>query len=119
MKSIGEVASVFNVSVHTLRYYEKEAILFPQRNHNGERIYDETQIKWLRFVLKLKETQMPIAQIKEYTKYVKQGEKTTLERLKLLENHQQTIQQQMENLHATNEMLEKKISVYKDYLNTV
>ncbi|WP_064094085.1 MerR family transcriptional regulator [Rossellomorea aquimaris] len=116
MYSIGEVADLFGISVHTLRYYEQENILSPLRNHNGKRMYDESQIKWLRFVLKLKETQMPIAQIKEYTKFVKQGEETTSERISLLENHQKMIQQQIDTLLATNEMLEKKITGYKIWL---
>ncbi|MEH7086532.1 MerR family transcriptional regulator, partial [Neobacillus drentensis] len=58
MYTIGEVAQLVGVSTHTLRYYEKENIILPDRNENGERKYTESHLQWLKFVLKLKETQM-------------------------------------------------------------
>ncbi|MEH7308953.1 MerR family transcriptional regulator, partial [Neobacillus drentensis] len=65
----------------------KEKIIFPDRNENGERIYDETHLTWMKFVMKLKQTQMPIAQIREYIDLVRQGETTTQARIKLLEKN--------------------------------
>ncbi|MCO0601406.1 MerR family transcriptional regulator, partial [Peribacillus butanolivorans] len=60
MHSIGEVAKILGISTHTLRYYEKEKIIIPVRDASGDRRYNDTHIKWLQFVIKLKETQMPI-----------------------------------------------------------
>ncbi|MEI5907468.1 MerR family transcriptional regulator [Bacillus spongiae] len=117
MYSIGEVAKMIGVSTHTLRYYEKEKIIIPNRNKTGDRMYEVSHLKWLLFVLKLKETQMPIAKIKQYADLVREGEHTTFERLALLEEHQRSIQDQLENLQSTEKMLQGKITTYKAFLN--
>ncbi|MCA1057469.1 MerR family transcriptional regulator [Rossellomorea aquimaris] len=116
MYSISEAAELLDVSPHTLRYYEKEGIIVPDRQANGIRSYHEDHVLWLKFVIKLRETQMPISDIKQYTKLFQAGDRTAVERLAILENHQKNIQQQLETLHATNEMLETKIDNYKTYI---
>ncbi len=116
MYSIGEVSQKLGISAHTLRYYEKEKIILPDRNENGERIYNTNHVQWLQFVLKLKETQMPISKIKEYAYLFTQGEQTSLARLKLLEEHKISIDNQLKTLEETNKILEKKISSYKDFI---
>lgn len=116
MFTIGEVAEIMGISTHTLRYYEKENIIAPVRDDNGDRRYDDSHLKWLQFVIKLKETQMPIAKIKDYASLVLEGEHTTQERLKLLEEHKDSIKKQIRTLQAADEMLEYKISAYKDYM---
>ncbi|SMQ64583.1 transcriptional regulator, MerR family [Bacillus sp. OV166] len=118
MYQISEIAKLLGITPHTLRYYEKEKIIFPNRNENGERVYDETDLLWMKFVMKLKQTQMPIAQIREYTELVRQGETTTQARLKLLEEHRSSIKNQINNLLSTEKMLENKIIGYKDYIKT-
>jgi DNA-binding transcriptional MerR regulator len=116
MYSIGEVAQMLGISTHTLRYYEKEQIILPDRNENGERLYSESHIQWLRFVLKLKETQMPVNKIKEYAHLYTEGEHTSLARLDLLVEHKQSIEHQLKTLEETNKMLEQKISFYKEVI---
>ncbi|MGG0176820.1 MerR family transcriptional regulator [Gottfriedia acidiceleris] len=117
MYSIGEVAQMLGISTHTLRYYEKEQIILPDRNENGERLYSESHIQWLRFVLKLKETQMPVNKIKEYAHLYTEGEQTSLARLDLLVEHKQSIEHQLKTLAETNKMLEQKINFYKDVIH--
>ncbi|NQF16101.1 MerR family transcriptional regulator [Brevibacillus sp. HB1.3] len=117
MFTIGEVAEIMGISTHTLRYYEKENIIAPVRDDNGDRRYDDSHLKWLQFVIKLKETQMPIAKIKEYASLAIEGEHTTQERLKLLEEHKDSIKKQIRTLQAADEMLEHKIAVYKDFIS--
>ncbi|HHT7237271.1 MULTISPECIES: MerR family transcriptional regulator [Bacillus cereus group] len=117
MHTIGEVAKILGISTHTLRYYEKETIIIPVRDARGDRRYNDSHIKWLQFVIKLKETQMPIAKIKQYASLVLEGEHTTLERLSLLEEHKNAIKKQIRTLKAADEMLEYKIAAYKDFIS--
>ncbi|GGH52433.1 MerR family transcriptional regulator [Paenibacillus silvae] len=116
MHTIGEVAEMLGISAHTLRYYEKEQIIIPLRDASGDRRYNESHLKWLQFVIKLKETQMPIAVIKQYASLFQEGEHTASERLKLLEDHKKSVEQQMNTLHAANEMLELKITAYRSFI---
>ncbi|PFA67121.1 MerR family transcriptional regulator [Bacillus sp. AFS015802] len=116
MFSISEASAALGVTPHTLRYYEKEGIITPERSESGVRIYTDSHIKWLKFVMKLRETQMPISSIKRYTELVLEGTHTTRERLSLLEVHQINIQEQIHTLLSTNDMLNDKIGSYKKRL---
>ncbi len=116
MYSISEIAEKVDISAHTLRYYEKEGIIDPVRNEIGIRQFDEHHLQWLQFVKKLRETQMPVSQIKEYTRLFLEGEHTANARLRLLEDHQQFIRDQIETLLGTDDMLSKKISIYKELM---
>jgi DNA-binding transcriptional MerR regulator len=117
MYSITEISKTLGVSSYTLRYYEKEKIIDPNRDENGIRYYTEEDLKWLRFVMKLKQTQMPLAQIREYARLFVEGEHTVEERLALLENHRTVIQEQRKTLAATEEMLDFKINAYKAFIS--
>ncbi|MGG4452073.1 MerR family transcriptional regulator [Brevibacillus porteri] len=117
MYTIGEVAQLLGISPHTLRYYEKEKIIMPDRDENGDRRYNDSHIRWLQFVIKLKETQMPISKIKQYASLFLEGEHTTLARLSLLEEHKRYIEQQIKTLIDVDDMLERKIVAYKDSIS--
>ncbi|MBN3555520.1 MerR family transcriptional regulator [Fictibacillus nanhaiensis] len=116
MYSIGEVAKLLNVTTHTLRFYEKEKIITPERTENGDRRYSESHLQWLRFVIKLKETKMPLAQIKEYASLFLQGDHTSQKRLSLLKNHQDHVQNQIQVLIDIDDMLRKKIATYEEHM---
>jgi DNA-binding transcriptional MerR regulator len=116
MFSITEVSITLGISAHPLRYYEKEKIIDPNRDENGVRYYSDEDLKWLRFVMKLKQTQMPLAKIREYSRLFIEGERTVDARLKLLEDHRKAIQDQIETLTSTEEMLSYKINAYKAFI---
>ncbi|WP_338777687.1 MerR family transcriptional regulator [Metabacillus sp. FJAT-52054] len=116
MYTISKAAKALGISTHTLRYYEKEEIIEPERKSNGDRIYNDLHLKWLQFVLKLKETQMPVAKIKEYAQLYKLGDHTNMARLQLLEEHRKSIQEQLAVLSVTDQMLEEKIDAYRKSL---
>jgi DNA-binding transcriptional MerR regulator len=116
MYHISEIAKLLGITPYTLRYYEKEKIIFPVRNGNGERVYDKAHLEWMKFVMKLKQTKMPLAKIREYAELVRQGESTNQARIRLLEEHRRSIQNQIENLVSTEKMLDNKINGYKDYI---
>ncbi|WP_172256401.1 MerR family transcriptional regulator [Saccharibacillus deserti] len=113
MYTIGETAGLLGISAHTLRYYEKEEIIVPLRDTGGDRRYTESHIKWLQFVIKLKETQMPIASIKKYASLVTEGEQTALDRLNLLAEHQRSVRAQIQMLQDADGMLTFKIASYR------
>jgi len=47
--SIGQVAERTGLSVHTLRFYEKQGIFLspPRRDSGGRRVYTEDDVDWL------------------------------------------------------------------------
>lgn len=67
--SIDDISHLTGLSKYTLRYYEKEG-LTPKisRNASGYRVYSEENLEWLNFLLKVKQTGMPIKKIKKFSK---------------------------------------------------
>ena len=62
MFTISQFAERLGISADTLRYYEKEGLLAPQRNASGYRVYSGRDEAWFGFVKRLKDTGMPMAQ---------------------------------------------------------
>lgn len=94
--SIGEFAKKTQLTAYTLRYYEKENLLAPDRSSNGRRYYTEVDLGWVQFIRRLKETGMPLKQIKQYAVLRKQGETTFAERAQLLTEHREFVQAQLQ-----------------------
>jgi MerR family copper efflux transcriptional regulator len=61
---IGEVATKANVSIQTLRYYERRGLLSPaQRKASGFRVYDADVVKRVRFIRRAKDLGFTLEEI--------------------------------------------------------
>ena len=87
--TIGEMAKQTNLPESTLRYYEKKELLKVERDGNGRRIYAESDVEWVQFICRLKETGMPLKDIQHYSKLRYLGAKTMPERLEMLQLHRE------------------------------
>ena len=66
LQPIGQVSKQYDISIHTLRYYEQIGLLQSTRNDdNAYRFYDEAAIKQLNFVILLRKLRISLKQIKE------------------------------------------------------
>ena len=110
---ISEVAEMINISIHTLRYYEKEGLLLNiRRNESGQRIFDKTDIEWLTWIKRLKSTGMPLAEIKSFSK-LRQADSTTLsERKSLGVAHKTNLVQEIARLNGELNIVLYKIDAY-------
>src|SRR4030095_15185476 len=91
--SIGQVADRTGLSVHALRFYEREGgLAFPiGRALGGRRGYREQGIEWLPVCTTLRAPGMPLPVIRQYADLVRQGAGNEEERLALLRQHQQQV----------------------------
>ncbi|HBE81005.1 MAG TPA: MerR family transcriptional regulator [Firmicutes bacterium] len=112
--SIGEFSAIINLSIDTLRYYEKEQLILVMRDVAGRRRYTEADIGWILFIKKLKETGMPIQRMKKYASLRYQGDFTLAERLKMLEQHRLLVLEKKAKWESNLERLEEKIDIYKN-----
>ncbi|MBB5018308.1 DNA-binding transcriptional MerR regulator [Chitinivorax tropicus] len=118
--SISELAKLSGLSAHTLRFYETEGILQPvRRAKNGHRQYCRNDVLWLEFVLRLKLTGMPLAEIKQYALLRMQGETTLESRLAMLKLHQQRLVTKINELSTCAGMLDEKIRTYQTLIDNV
>lgn len=118
--SISEFASKLNISPHTLRYYEKEQILWPTRSANGRRVYSDKDLEWMIAILRLKETGMPIKDIKQYAALYAQGNSTMQKRREILQKHHQfietTIALWLEHQQKLNEKILRYEALYEAFM---
>ena len=112
--NIKEFSKISGISAHTLRYYERIGIFQKiNRNHSGHRNFSENDILWAEFINRLKETGMPLEQIKKYAVLRKQGEHTADARMKILINHAIALKKKIlaEKQHLIK--INEKINYYK------
>lgn len=110
---IGEISKITNLTIDTLRYYEKEGLITPSRDQNNIRMYSDSDIRWIQFIKKLKQTGMPLKNIKEYSNLRDQGDSTINERLSLLYEQKQRLEQNSKQLEEHILFLNNKIDIYK------
>ncbi|PRF19825.1 MerR family transcriptional regulator [Burkholderia multivorans] len=112
--TIGEVAALMRVSTHTLRYYEQAGLLHAiSRNAAGHRLYAPADLDWLAFVMRLKSTGMPIAQMQQFAALRAQGEPTLGARCRLLVAHRDAVRAHLAELQASLDAIGEKIAHYE------
>lgn len=110
---IGELAKRTGLSAHTIRYYERIALLpRADRDYGGQRDYDEAILAWISFLKRLKDTGMPIREMRQYAELRARGEQTGRARKELLELHRERVRQHLTELEASLLVLDTKIETY-------
>jgi DNA-binding transcriptional MerR regulator len=110
---IGEFSKKVGLSIDTLRYYEKLGLIYPERDGINKRIYSDKDITWINFILRLKETNMPIKQIQYYSQLRYQGDNTVEKRLELLEEQMNRLNLEKKKIEENIMHLDKKINTYR------
>ena len=111
--AIGEFSSITGVSIYTLRYYEKENLIVPQRKANGRRFYSDSDVTWIQFIKRLKDTGMPIKEIQKYAELRAMGNATLTERMEMLVNYRAILKDKIVKLQENLENLDNKIDYYQ------
>ena len=66
LQSIGQVSKQYEISIHTLRYYEQIGLIQSTRNDdNAYRFYDDAAVKQLHSIILLRKLRISLKQIKE------------------------------------------------------
>lgn len=101
----------------SIRYYEKEGIMpSVKRNDSGIRIYEKVDLEVLQFIRCLKETGMPVIDIKKFVNLLVQGDHTIEDRIDLLQKQKENVQSQVEQLLSYIQMLDGKVQLYQTIL---
>ncbi|MCP3762896.1 MerR family transcriptional regulator [Domibacillus sp. A3M-37] len=116
--SISEAAKELNLTVYTLRYYDKEGLMpFVERTPSGTRLFKESDIGALKIIKCLKATGMPIKEIKSFIDWCSEGDATLQQRYDMFMERKASVEAQMEELRNTREVIEHKCSYYKTALD--
>ncbi|WP_150463274.1 MerR family transcriptional regulator [Nesterenkonia ebinurensis] len=116
--TIGEVAGAVGMSVHALRFYEREQLLVGpiERTASGRRRYRPVDVDWLRVCTRLRESGMPLTELKRFATLVREGPGNEIERLSLLDAQRERVDQQIRALEQAREIITWKVDVYEQHL---
>ena len=116
--TVGEMAKLLGVTASTLRYYDKEGLLpFVERSSGGIRMFQESDIEWLQVIGCMKKAGMSIKDIRRYIEMALQGDDTIALRLAMFQRQRQVLQQQLQELRHTMEMVDYKCWYYETAQN--
>ncbi len=114
--TIKQAAEKVSLTVHTLRYYDKEGLLpFVGRDKAGNRVFTDGDLDWLGLICCLKNTGMPIKQIGMYIQWCMEGDCSLEARLNLLIKHREAVMQQIAALKQNLEVIDYKIEHYNTF----
>lgn len=112
--TVCEVAKRLNLSPHTIRYYGKEGLLtFVERDQNGNRIFKESDFERLFIIASLKRAGMSIKQIREFTILCDEGDSTIAQRLKIIMDQREAVEEQITELQDALDVLKYKTWLYE------
>ncbi len=111
---IGDLAEKSGLSADTLRYYEKIGLLpKPLRDAGGRRVYDQTILRWIDFLDRLKATGMGIRDRLRYADLRTKGGESLTARRKMLETHRLSVAENIAQLTEMLDVLDDKIDLYQ------
>ncbi|MFF6954652.1 MerR family transcriptional regulator [Streptomyces iakyrus] len=101
-----------------MRFYEREELLVGsvQRTSGGRRRCRAFDVDWLLICVKLRESGMPLADLKQFAELVRHGPGNEAERLQLLEAHQRRVDAQIQALEECRSVITWKVGIYADHL---
>ncbi|MFI6729646.1 MerR family transcriptional regulator [Streptomyces sp. R-74717] len=116
--SIGEVAEATGLSVHALRFFEREDLFLRPipRSSGGQRVYELADVEWLLLCNRLRASSMPIVMLKEFARLVRSGPGNEAERLVLLREHEQAVRAKISDLNADLRVIHSKVVAYEKHV---
>jgi DNA-binding transcriptional MerR regulator len=116
--SIGRVAEATGISVHALRFFEREGIFLRAipRSDGGHRVYEPADVQWLLLCNRLRDSGMPIATIRRFAELVRAGAGNEQDRLALLQEHERLVRAEIAHLQACLDVIRGKVVVYEEHL---
>ena len=111
--TISEIAEKMGVSVLTLRFYDKEGLLPFVDRVNGRRVFKDEDFAWLRIISCLKNTGMPLKEIRQYMELCQLGDASLQERLEMILRQKRSIEDQIRSLQENLKLIEYKVWYYE------
>jgi len=118
MYTVKQVSEMMNISPHTIRYYDKEA-LFPylERGENHARMFSNEDLLWVQLVQCLRSTGMPLDDIRHYIDLCKEGDSTIAERHAIMVRQKEKAKLEAAAAQERVNLLGEKVKFYQDLLD--
>lgn len=113
MYTVKQVAEKLGISAHTVRFYDKEG-LFPNlsRDEHNVRLFSDADLEWVHVVQCLRETGMPLSEVKEFVQLSLQGDATIPTRHQILHRQVRKVEEDLAAMERRISTLRKKVAYY-------
>lgn len=110
-----QVAEMFDLSVDTLRYYEKIGVIPPvTRDKNGYRNYQTSDLNWIFLAKSLRSAGLSIESLIEFASLARDRETQNVEEAQkqILVDQLEEIEKKIEKMKEVRSLLQYKIDTY-------
>lgn len=112
--TIAEVSKKFELTIDTLRYYERIGLIpSVPRTKGGIRDYGESECNWVEFIKCMRAAGLPVEALIEYVGLFQQGEKTIEARKEILTEQRKLLAERIDEMKQTLDRLDYKIEIYE------
>jgi DNA-binding transcriptional MerR regulator len=117
--TIRDAAERTGLTAHTLRFYERIGLLEPiQRGTGGHRRYREQDLGWIRLLICLRKSGMPIRTMQEFARLQRNGDPNGERRRAILEQHRRDALAMIEEISFHLTVVDKKIAAFEQLRQT-
>lgn len=117
--NIKQAADMFELTVDTLRYYERVGVIPPvQRNNSGYRDYATNDLNWIYLVKSLRKAGLSIESLIEFSTLAQLREKQNVEEAqkRILGDQLQQLDNKIAEMNVVRDLLEYKINTYDEHI---
>lgn len=111
--NIGQISKMFDLSISTIRYYDKEGLLLNLERKSGIRKFTNRDVETLRVIECLKKSGLEIKEIRHFMELCQKGSSTYQERKQIFEDQKNIVLSEIERLKSTLDMLNFKCWYYE------
>lgn len=117
--NIKKVADMFDLSVDTLRYYERVGVIPPiSRNESGYRDYTTNDLNWIYLAKNLRNAGLSVESLIEFAHLAQLREAQNVEKAQkqILVDQLEELDRKLEEMQEVRELLVYKIETYDEHI---
>lgn len=115
MLTIGKVAKLADVSIDTIRYYERHGLLSPvQKSGTGYRLYNEEAVRRLHFIKHAQHCSLSLAEIRQLLDLKRQDDSCCEDVRRLVVQKKLQLEHKIKSLKAMSQALSELIAICVD-----
>ncbi|MGF7437020.1 MerR family transcriptional regulator [Lentilactobacillus senioris] len=99
MYKISDIADKMDVSVDTVRYYDREGLMpFVERDKSGRRVFTDHDLNFIEVIQCMKQAGIPVKEIATFIDWCMTGDETLEQRYDFLADHEQQLETKIQQL---------------------
>lgn len=117
--NIKKAAEMFDLSVDTLRYYERVGVIPPvQRNESGYRVYTTNVLNWIYLAKHLRNAGLSIESLIEFAQLAQVRESQNVEKAQkqILADQLEELEKKLAAMQEVRDLLIYKIETYDEHI---